>query len=699
MTVGIDEPFIIGSAETLAELATLVNSGATYSGRLFAAAEYKVAADIDLSGIANWTPIGTQGDPFKGDFDGGNYVISNMTITGSSDYVGLFGFVDDNGTIQNVRLEDVNVSGGGFVGGLAGYFVGKEISSSYATGSVTGSGNSVGGLVGQNNAGSISNSYAAGSVSGSQYVGGLIGDNYEGSISNCYAMGEVTGTINVGGLIGHNSNEKEISSSYATGRVKGQSSVGGLVGWNEEGAISHSHATGEVTGTGGYVGGLVGNSSGGAISNSYATGSVEGSGDNVGGLVGGNDIGAGIDMVGEIRISVALNPSVSGNNNVGKVAGYSSAYEMVDLCYSWAGMTVTGSGSGADGTALHYNAVTDRFDETWSDIFIVDLSAWENTAANQLPTLKDVGGNQSSQIPEYIIKSGADMVILSEKDLIDFRNAVNGGADFAGKTVLLGADITLRVNWTPIGVYSASASGGYYPFCGTFDGGNHVISNMTITGSNDCVGLFGYVDTDGADNSGVIKNVGLENVNINGGNEVGGLAGVFFGKEISNSYVTGSVTGRTTVGGLVGDSYGEISNCYVIGKVEGNRDEIGGLVGYNKGNISNSYATGSVTGSDKVGGLVGWGDVNNSISSSAALHSSVGGAGATDVGKVAGLDNGTIQNCFAANIMQLLGSSGNASENGTEEEVSKIVINNTLFPSPWILEQGFYPRLQGSTPV
>ncbi len=153
MTVGIDEPFIIGSAETLAELATLVNSGATYSGIPFAEAEYKVAADIDLSGIANWTPIGTQGDPFKGDFDGGNYVISNMTITSGGDYMGLFGVVDtdstgNGGIIQNVVLENVEVSGGSYVGGLAGYFAGKEISSSYATGSVTGSGDSVGGLVG-----------------------------------------------------------------------------------------------------------------------------------------------------------------------------------------------------------------------------------------------------------------------------------------------------------------------------------------------------------------------------------------------------------------------------------------------------------------------------------------------------------------------------------------------------------------------
>jgi len=92
------------------------------------------------------------------------------------------------------------------------------------------------------------------------------------------------------------------------------------------------------------------------------------------------------------------------------------------------------------------------------------------------------------------------------------------------------------------------------------------------------VGLFGYVGS-----GGVVKNMGLENVNVVGGWDVGGLVGQNYYGTVSNCYSTGSVSGGyDRVGGLVGQNYyGTVSNCYSTGSVSGGYDRVGGLVGYN----------------------------------------------------------------------------------------------------------------------
>ena len=104
-------------------------------------------ADIDLSSVANWEPIGADLNEFTGTFDGNGYVIKNMTIDRSdTNNVGLFGNTD-GATIQNLGLENVNVTGTDYTGGLVGSANNTTVSNSYATGSVTGDVNT-GGLVG-----------------------------------------------------------------------------------------------------------------------------------------------------------------------------------------------------------------------------------------------------------------------------------------------------------------------------------------------------------------------------------------------------------------------------------------------------------------------------------------------------------------------------------------------------------------------
>jgi len=269
------------------------------------AGDFALATSLNASGVTNWVPLGTDGagnainsgSGFSGIFDGLGNTISNLTINlPSTNDVGLFGY--SSGTIRNIGIVGGSVSGANDVGGLVGQNnYQASISNSYATGTVSGAGNSsyVGGLVGLNG-NSVSNSYATGSVtagSGSSSVGGLVGGS-SGPVGNSYATGSVTaggGSSSVGGLVGLNY-QASISNSYATGYASGSSSVGGLVGDNAGGnaSIRNSYATGAayLTGSSSGLGGLVGNNSG-TINNSYATGFVDGAyGSDLGGLVGVN---------------------------------------------------------------------------------------------------------------------------------------------------------------------------------------------------------------------------------------------------------------------------------------------------------------------------------------------------------------------------------------------------------------------------
>ncbi len=139
-------------------------------------------------------------------------------------------------------------------------------------------------------------------------------------------------------------------------------------------------------------------------------------------------------------------------------------------------------------------------------------------------------------------------------------------------------------------------------FTGSLDGQGYNIIDLYIYRPNSYyVGLFESIWENGS-----IINIGLVNVNVNGGTSVGGLAGQNFRGKIANSYITGNVSGKKEIGGLVGfNSKGMINNSYTNGYVIGD-EYVGILVGNNEGSINNSYAKGYVEGERILGGLVGF---------------------------------------------------------------------------------------------
>ena len=119
-----------------------------------------LADNIDLTGI-DWTPIGDYDNRYTGTFDGGNHTITGLTINQYGNYVGMIDFLDSGGTVQNLTLENVNITGGDIVGSVVGDNYGTVTACYHASGNVSGTSN-VGGVVGYNISGTLTACYWSG---------------------------------------------------------------------------------------------------------------------------------------------------------------------------------------------------------------------------------------------------------------------------------------------------------------------------------------------------------------------------------------------------------------------------------------------------------------------------------------------------------------------------------------------------------
>jgi len=228
-----------GTPEEPYEVST---AGELNSVRYYKNSYFKQTAHIDLEEYSRgngWEPIGTQDEPFKGNYDGKGYKIENLFIDAPErNNTGLFGYIG-RGEVTDLGIEDASVAADENVGGLAGY-----------------------------NEGFISNVYVTGKISGNRDVGGLIGRNEDGTITESYTTTTTSGEEYVGGLVGYNSWDGAITKSYTTGRVTVEKYAGGLVG-SHGGIIDECYAAGYVSGER-YVGGLVGHTWGGSeVTDSY----------------------------------------------------------------------------------------------------------------------------------------------------------------------------------------------------------------------------------------------------------------------------------------------------------------------------------------------------------------------------------------------------------------------------------------------
>ena len=171
--------------------------------------------------------------------------------------------------------------------------------------------------------------------------------------------------------------------------------------------------------------------------------------------------------------------------------------------------------------------------------------------------------------------------------------------------IVLEADIDMTgvTDWTPL-----FNNGGGYPYF-DFDGQGHVISNLTsdLPGSYDYPGLFGVL-------CGSVRNLGIENANVNSTGGTGIIAGYLGHSTFSqpsyleNVWVTGKLHAAGYCGGMIGNIGGEsyITNCYANVEVTGEGDLTGGIIGRVRGKLDMKqvYAAGSI---NRGGGIIGGG--------------------------------------------------------------------------------------------
>ena len=186
----------------------------------------------------------------------------------------------------------------------------------------------------------------------------------------------------------------------------------------------------------------------------------------------------------------------------------------------------------------------------------------------------------------YIIEDDGSYTVYNADGLMNIAELVNGGKTDINITLDKNIDLTGK-DWTPIGTSFDNS------YTGTFDGGGHTITGLTITTKDQFVGLFGYLNR-----AGTVKNVVMEGIQITSNHmfgNTGGVAGFSWGT-IENCSVSGSVSGTVYVGGVVGAQWGgSITGCSSSATVKGTVD-VGGVAGQTNSSatLTACYATGNV---------------------------------------------------------------------------------------------------------
>ena len=268
----------------------------------------------------------------------------------------------------------------------------------------------------------------------------------------------------------------------------------------------------------------------------------------------------------------------------------------------------------------------------------------EYTYTVSLAAAKDLG---------YTIESDGSYTVTSADGLMNVAELVNGGKSDINITLDTDIDLTGK-DWTPIGTdYDNS-------YTGTFDGGGHTITGLTVTTNDEYAGLFGYLGNFG-NAAGTVKNVVMDGIQITCNHRLGyagGVAGFSWGT-IENCSVSGSISGTVSVGGVVGAQRDRsITGCSSSATVKGTLN-VGGVAGQTSfgATLTACYATGNViieidrTQNISGGGLVGFNDGISLLSCYATgnVTSTGSGTGNVHIGGFLGDNYTTVTACYWKN--------------------------------------------------
>lgn len=230
-----------------------------------------------------------------------------------------------------------------------------------------------------------------------------------------------------------------------------------------------------------------------------------------------------------------------------------------------------------------------------------------------------------------IIIEKSEEKIRTVEELVVFRDKVNSGLTYEGKTIKIVNDLDLssicgnnidgqEVSWVSIGNNENT-------FRGTFDGQNNKIENIYINAKQGHNGLFG-------DNSGIIQNINvygsitntaiygnytagivalnsgtvrrcINNAKIISSGQTGGIVAVNDGNIIQCANRNDVYASNGNNAGIAGINRGEIKECYNTGTISSPQNCVGGITASGANMIYNCYNRGEISGISATGGITG----------------------------------------------------------------------------------------------
>ena len=609
-------PYEVSTLDDLLHIAALLDNDADLTD-----CHFKQTQNIDISSVANWTPIGTIGLPFGGVYIGNNCEVSGLTIDTDASFLGLFGFVTGSvcdltvrGNIRGINDGENNVGyAHTFAGGIVGAINnGASIENCTSYVDITGDA-FVGGIVGEimetdyllfgtrlstvkdcTNYGKITAYAKSAKNEEAMYFGGIAGRN-NGYVLNCANYGEVDGDTYsadaekkdryVGGIVGYSyipfkngagpnnqMNYVAVSDCKNYGFVHGTYAVGGIIGQGvfsvkncqNEGTVQGVNCVGGIMGIGGTKATL--SYACGTISNCTNKGQVLSTERNAGGIVGYNYVN--IDNCTNENQGVIAAATDGRAYYIGGIAG-TNENGTITLCNNYGDVVGT-----ADARTVNGGIVGQLLGGT--------VARCDNYA--QIKGLGCVGGivgndgeNYTSQLDacnNYGIVEGTTFVggICGATYRAAVTDCHNNG------TVSGTSDVGGNIGWL-----SGSAPS-------VTDCTNSADGKVTAT-ANYAGGIVGRIGSNGQENVATLQNC-VNRAEVVGNTYVGGITGgVSAAPSASgNNNITviecrneGGISATQYAGGIVGVipkyTNGKIANCTNTGNVQIEKYRAGGIVG------------------------------------------------------------------------------------------------------------------------
>ncbi|HOQ31754.1 MAG TPA: PASTA domain-containing protein, partial [Candidatus Hydrogenedens sp.] len=695
-------------------------------------ADYILTADIDASETRFWPggfdPIGDDTHHFTGSFNGNGHIIYDLYIARPTEkYVGLFSYIE-GGSIKDLKLYNVDISGMTIVGGVAGTIEGTDIKGCIVHGQIQASsvcGGIVGSITSSSSDMSISMCYTLGSLScqdfastAKEYFGGLVGvvEPHTNSItiSNSFSHMNIFTSISdmsfVGGFVGELTDEVYVVECYSVGEVpNGNQGIGGLIGYADhpeyvENSVWDMETSRQTESSGGK---------------GYSTNEM---------IVPDTYSDLGWDISSEPCVSCSTTWSIYKDYTYPFLCDLSNIIPNVEGDeLATAIDTITKSGFNSESVQVYHNTIPSGYViETIPEkscYFPYGYTVTVNYSIGPYP-------------PIYI--STIEQLQLIGND----PNYPNDNIYILSNDI----DASATRDW--------NSGKGFIPietFSGVLDGDGHKISGLYISDdSGEPTGLFRTIKKPNG-SFGKVQNLIVENVEIYGIGYVGVIAGKIetsvaeIEPTLTNIATSGEVFGINSVGGLAGAIYGGITanDCSIRANVNARVSppkitygHFGGVcgraigcnlsrisfigairsgIGNNFGGIAGSSSMDSAIGSspiikdcyahvsiqntnpssDNIGGLIGFADVNTEIDNcySASTFSNSASAGGL-IGD--GTDPITVSNCFWDKEISGVSTSFGGGTAETTENMKKTV----TYPSSWdfanvwgIIEDKSYPLL------